>query len=54
MDLILGGYLKKFVDMKTFRCFETKDYNLDKIIKINSVENSTIRVKSITNHVTRI
>ncbi len=38
MDLILGGYLKKFADMKTFRCFETKDYNLDEILKINSVK----------------
>jgi len=38
----------------TFRCFETKDYDLDEKIKINSVENSTTRVKVITNHVTRI
>jgi hypothetical protein len=37
----------------TFRCFETKDYDVDEIIKINSVENST-RGKVITNHVTRI
>jgi hypothetical protein len=49
MDLILGVFIKKFMGIIIFKCFETKDYNLDKIIKINSIKIQLL-VKAITNY----
>jgi len=53
LGLILGVFFKKFMGKPIFKCFETKDYNLDEIIKINSIKIQPL-VKVITNHVTKI